>query len=109
MLCFDRHRFASCTHTIGGAFRQNWAIRGPVGNTNASDKISVNFQQSSGDILSLTKLKRICTAYFDERTRNESEGTSIEDKRTLKLMKSSVTREDRRDQNAYITNSATNY
>ena len=28
-----------------------WAIRGPVGNTNSSDKISVNFQQSNGDVL----------------------------------------------------------
>ena len=71
-----------------------WAIYGPVGNTNASDKMSVNFQQSSGDILSLTKLERMCTAYFDKITQNESEATSINDKRTLKLLESSVTRED---------------
>ena len=74
--------------------RLGWAIRGPVRKTNASDKISMNFQQSSGDILSPTKLDRMCTAYFDKRTRNESEATSINDKRTLKLMESSVTRED---------------
>ena len=74
--------------------RLRWAIRGPVGKTNASDKISVNFQQSSGNILSPTKLDRMCKAYFDKRTRNESEATSINDKRTLKLVGSSVTRED---------------
>ena len=36
----------------------------------------------------------MCTAYFDKRARNESEATSINDNRTLKLLESSVTRED---------------
>ena len=74
--------------------RLGWAICGPVGNTNASNKISMNFQQSSGDMLSLTKLDRMCTAYSDESTRNKSEAMSTEDNRTLKFMESSVTRED---------------
>ena len=47
--------------------RLGWAIRGPVGNTNASDKINVNFQQSSVDILSLKKLESMCTTDFDEK------------------------------------------
>ena len=66
--------------------RLGWAIRGPVGNTDASDKISVNFQQSSGDTLSLKKLERMCTTYFDERAQNESEAMSTEDPRNLKIM-----------------------
>ena len=74
--------------------RLGWAIRGPVGNTNASDKINVNFQQSSVDILSLKKLESMCTTDFDEKTRNASEAVSLDDKRTLKIMESSDTRED---------------
>ena len=41
--------------------RLGWAIRGPVGTTNASDKFSVNFQRSSGDALLLQNLERMWT------------------------------------------------
>ena len=74
--------------------RLGWAIRGPVGNKNASDKINVNFQQSSVDMLSLKKLESMCTTDFDEKTRNAYEAVSLDDKRNLKIMESFVTRED---------------
>ena len=74
--------------------RLGWAIRGPVGNTNASDKINVNFQQSSVDILSLKKLESMCATDFNEKTQNAYEAVSLDDKRSLKKMESSVTRED---------------
>ena len=54
----------------------------------------MNFQQSSGDILSLKKLQSMCTTDFDEKTWNASEAVSLDDKHTLKIMESSVTRED---------------
>ena len=54
----------------------------------------MNFQQSSVDILSLEKLESMCTTDFDVKTRNMYKAVSLDDKRTLKIMKSSVTRED---------------
>ena len=74
--------------------RLGWAIRGPVGTTNASDKISANFEWSSGDALLLQNFERMWTTDFDEKGRNESEAMSVEDKRALKIMESSITHED---------------
>ena len=66
--------------------RLGWAIRGPVGNINASGKISVNFQQSNGDVLLQRQLERMWTTDFNERTGNESEAMSIEDKLLFDLI-----------------------
>ena len=71
-----------------------WAICGPVGNTNASDKIIVNFQQSSGDVLLQQQLERMWATDLYERTLNESEAMSIEDKHALNIMESFITPED---------------
>ena len=76
--------------------RLGWAIRGPVGTTNASDKVSVNFQRSSGDALLLQNLERMWTTDFDEKGQNESEAMSVEIKCALKIMESSITHEDGR-------------
>ena len=74
--------------------RLGWTIHGPVGTTNASNKNSVNFQRSSGDALLLQNLERMWTTDLDEKRQNKSEAMSVEDKRALKIMESSISHED---------------
>lgn len=91
--------------------RLGWAIRGPIQTTSAPDEINVHFQQSS-DALLQQQLERMWTTDFDDRTRNETNSMSVEDKRAMEIMESSIVHENGhykiglpwRDENTFLPN-----
>ncbi|XP_052267583.1 uncharacterized protein LOC127869235 [Dreissena polymorpha] len=75
--------------------RLGWVVRGPVQSTSDTyigNDVNVNFSQSR-DVL-LQQLERMWTTDFNDVINCEKELFSVEDKRTLQIMKSTLSKEN---------------
>ena len=68
-----------------------WTIQGPIAKQMDSDVAQVNFQQSGGDILQ-EQIHSLWNAEFNDGP-SAGKSLSVEDKRALRIMEESVTRE----------------
>ena len=73
--------------------RLGWIVRGPINNESKDDAININFGQSSNDMLQ-QQLERLWTTDFQDKAVMEKTCMSVEDRRAMEKMESSVTFED---------------
>ncbi|XP_053406377.1 uncharacterized protein LOC128546124 [Mercenaria mercenaria] len=66
-----------------------WAVRGPVTDTTTQKSANVNFQQSA-DVLLQQQLEKMWTTDFDDKVKVERNSMSLEDKKALNTMNSSL-------------------
>jgi hypothetical protein len=66
-----------------------WAVRGPVTDTTTQKTANVNFQQSADKLLQ-QQLEKMWNTDFNDKVRGEKTSLSIEDKRALNIMESSI-------------------
>lgn len=73
--------------------RLGWAVRGPVNSEKVPVSVNVNFQQSS-DVVLQQQLERMWTTDFCDKSRDSEQAMSVEDRRALQIMESSITHKD---------------
>ncbi|XP_053389199.1 uncharacterized protein LOC128552201 [Mercenaria mercenaria] len=66
-----------------------WAVRGPVTDTTAQKTANVNFQQSA-DVLLQQQLEKMWTTDLDDKVKVDRNSMSLEDKKALNTMNSSL-------------------
>ena len=81
-------RSGDCDQPYAVRTRLGWAIRGPLETICTRKEISVHCQ-TTNDVL-LHQLERMWTSDFDDRNRDETKSMSIEDKRAMQIMESSI-------------------
>ncbi|CAG2202955.1 unnamed protein product [Mytilus edulis] len=70
-----------------------WIVRGPINNTSTSDVVHINFEHAN-NVLLQQQLERLWTTDFLDQPSTEKVCMSLEDKRALKTMESTIAYED---------------
>ncbi|CAG2250996.1 unnamed protein product [Mytilus edulis] len=73
--------------------RLGWIVRGPINNTSTSDVVNINFEHAD-NVLLQQQLERLWTTDFLDQPSTEKVCMSLEDKRALKTMESTIAYED---------------
>ncbi|CAG2222126.1 unnamed protein product [Mytilus edulis] len=73
--------------------RLGWIVRGPINNTSTSDVVNINFEHAD-NVLLQQQLERLWTTDFLDQPSMEKVCMSLEDKRALKTMESTIAYED---------------
>ncbi|MCG8069350.1 MAG: hypothetical protein JAY84_15975 [Candidatus Thiodiazotropha taylori] len=75
--------------------RLGWAVRGPLKTANTTTALNIHFQHTcTSDALLQQQLERMWTTDFHDGNRDETKSMSIEDKRAMQIMETSVTFEN---------------